>query len=146
MDLMFGISNFHFRISDLELGVWNLKFDLGVGLFISFFSFAPIAILKSLPYFSIHKTCYMKTLWIVAFMTITFTACNNSTAGSPEAKQEAKEERNKNIALASVSAVGKGNLDSVFKDVAPDAIDYREGSNPPLKGLDSAKAGLKSWM
>lgn len=88
----------------------------------------------------------MKTLWIVAFTTITFTACNNSTAGSPEAKQEAKEERNKSIALASVSAVGKGNLDSVFKDVAPDAMDYGEGSNPPLKGLDSAKAGLKNWM
>lgn len=88
----------------------------------------------------------MKTLWIVAFTAIIFTACNSSTITSSDASQEAKEERNKRIALASVSAFEKGNVDSVFKDVAPDAMDYGEGSNPPVKGVDSAKAGLKAWM
>ena len=88
----------------------------------------------------------MKTLWIVAFAAFAFTACNSSTAGSSDATQQAKEERNKRIALASVGAFEKGNLDSVFKDVAPDAMDYGEGSNPPVKGVDSAKVGLKAWM
>jgi len=88
----------------------------------------------------------MKTLWIVAFAAFSFTACNSSTASSSDATQEAKEERNKRIALASVGAFEKGNIDSVFKDVAPDAMDYGEGSNPPVKGIDSAKAGLRAWM
>jgi predicted ester cyclase len=88
----------------------------------------------------------MKTLWIVAVSALTYSACSNSAANSSEANQQAKEERNKRIALASVSAVEKGNIDSVFKDVTPDAVDYGEGSNPPIKGLDSAKAGLKTWM
>lgn len=88
----------------------------------------------------------MKKLWIVAFTALAFTACNSSPASSSDATQQAKEERNKRIALASVGSFEKGNLDSVFKDVAPDAIDYGEGSNPPVKGVDSAKNGLKTWM
>lgn len=89
----------------------------------------------------------MKTLWIVALSALTYTACSSSAANSSEeANQQAKEERNKRIALASVTAIEKGNIDSVFKDAAPDVVDYGEGSNPPTKGVDSAKAGLKTWM
>src|SRR5688572_11144368 len=88
----------------------------------------------------------MKTIWIVAVLALTYASCTNSTAGSSEATQEAKEERNKRIALASVAAFEKGKIDSVFKDVAPDAMDYGEGSNPPVKGVDSAKVGLNAWM
>jgi predicted ester cyclase len=88
----------------------------------------------------------MKTLWIVALTAITYASCTNSTATSTEATQKAKEERNKRIALESVRAFEKGKIDSVFKDVAPDAMDYGEGSNPPVKGMDSAKVGLKAWM
>lgn len=88
----------------------------------------------------------MKTLWIVVFTAITFTACTSSTASSSDDTQKAKEERNKRTALASVGAFEKGNIDSVFKDVAPDAIDYGEGSSTPVKGVDSVKLGLKAWM
>lgn len=88
----------------------------------------------------------MKTLWIVALSAFTYTACSNSAANSPEANQKAKEERNKRTALASVMAVEKGNLDSVFKDAVPDLVEYGEGSSSSVKGLDSVKAGFKSWM
>jgi predicted ester cyclase len=87
----------------------------------------------------------MKTLWILALMATCYTACTNSTASSSDATEKAKEERNKRIALACVRAFEKGNADSVFKDVAPDAIEYGEGSNPPAKSIDSVKAGFKEW-
>jgi predicted ester cyclase len=74
-----------------------------------------------------------------------YISCTNSQ-GSSANSQEAKEERNKNTALAAVKAFEAGKIDSVFKDADPESIDYMEGSMPPVKGLDSVKANLKSWM
>ncbi|RYZ21224.1 MAG: hypothetical protein EOP49_47150, partial [Sphingobacteriales bacterium] len=85
----------------------------------------------------------MNKLWIIAFVALSFTACTDASSGSDTASQEAKEERNKKTALASVTAFEKGNVDSVFKYVDPQAVDLGEGSMPPVKGVDSAKVGLK---
>jgi predicted ester cyclase len=87
----------------------------------------------------------MKKIWIIAILAIAYTACTDS-AGSGTNSKEAKEERNKKIALASVTAFEKGNVDSVLKDADPQAVDFGEGSMPPVKGVDSAKAGLREWM
>ena len=87
----------------------------------------------------------MNKLWIIALTAVVYTSCTDSTASSTSS-QEAKEERNKKIALASVAAFEKGKADSVLKDAAPDAIDYGEGSMPPVKGVDSSKVSLQEWM
>jgi predicted ester cyclase len=58
---------------------------------------------------------------------------------------ESKQEKNKKIAIASVNAFISGNVDDALKYVAPDAVDYGDGSHPPVKGIDSIKAALKTW-
>ena len=70
--------------------------------------------------------------------TTKMTASNND---------EAKEERNKQTALASLHTFDNGgNVDGVFKEADKDVIDYGEGSMPPVKGLDSVKVGLGMWL
>ena len=34
----------------------------------------------------------------------------------------------------------------MLKDAAPDVVDYNDGSMPPVKNLDTLKAGIKAWM
>jgi len=60
---------------------------------------------------------------------------------------DAKEERNKQAALASVRAFDNGSgVDAILKDADKDIIDYGDGSMAPAKSLDSTKAGLGMWM
>lgn len=105
----------------------------------------------------------MKQILLAAFTALSFTACNtpattsttasdsttnNMSTGNAPNSEEAKEERNKQTALASINAINGNdtNIDAIFKDVDKDAIDYGEGSMAPVKGLDSTKAGAKMWM
>jgi predicted ester cyclase len=87
----------------------------------------------------------MRRLLFLMVITIGYISCNESQ-GSSANSQEAREERNKNTALAAVRAFEAGKIDSVFKDVDPESIDYMEGSMAPIKGVDSAKINLKTWM
>lgn len=102
----------------------------------------------------------MKRLFLMAGTVLFLTACNDAKSdtgatttvtdstkvASTDNSQEAKEERNKQVALACVHAFeATGNADSVLKDVTPDAVDY--GTNgKPTHGIDSVKAGLKMWL
>ena len=98
-----------------------------------------------------------KSLLSIAIPAMLLLSCsgNNSepkkeeTAATPTQSaadtKEAKEEKNKQTALASVDALIKGDVDGVLKDAAPDVADYGPGDMKPLKGLDSVKAMLKSW-
>jgi predicted ester cyclase len=60
--------------------------------------------------------------------------------------QEEKEERNKQIALASVRAVSIGDVENACKDLAPDVINYGNGNIPPVKGMDKVKAGMSMFV
>jgi predicted ester cyclase len=84
-----------------------------------------------------------------------FTACNNSKTNSNETtasnekmdtSAEAKEERNKKIALESIDGINAHNIDMVLQNVAPDAVDYGDGSMDAIKGIDSIKATISSWL
>lgn len=100
----------------------------------------------------------MKKFFLLAFTAMTIAmSCNESVQddGAPDSKNdttstamsaEDKEERNKKTALASVNAITTRNVDEILKDVAADAVDYGDGSMPPMKGLDSIKPGLKAYM
>ena len=104
----------------------------------------------------------MKQILLAAFTALSFMACNNtattptavsdsattnmSTGTTPNSK-ESKQERNKQIIESSMKGFENGgNPDVVFKDAAPDVVDYGDGSMKPVKSLDSARTGLKMWM
>ena len=70
----------------------------------------------------------------------------SSDKGAMSSAGESKAEKNRETALAASKAVNAGDLDVAFKNVAPDAVDYNDGSMPPMKNIDSIKAGIKGWM
>ena len=98
----------------------------------------------------------MKKFFLSAFLAALFlTACNDAAkddgvAGdnqSANASQDDKEERNKKTALASMEAINTThNVDSILRDATPDAVDYGEGSMPPVKGIDSIKVGFQQFL
>ena len=98
----------------------------------------------------------MKKVFIIFCCSLQLlTACDSSTkneitdtdsTASANNSEESKEERNKQIAMESVRAVNNNNPDEALKSFDADAIDYFDGSGPPMKGLDSIKAGVKMWM
>ena len=100
----------------------------------------------------------MKKLLLLAAVAGLIASCNDKpgtsaagTAGdstsTTEMTAEAKEDRNKKTALASLNAVdGETNVDEVFKDADKDLVEYGSGEMPPVKGVDSAKAWLQSWV
>lgn len=99
----------------------------------------------------------MKRFFFIAFAMVTILSCNESMHdnGATDNKKdttaagmskEDKEERNKKTALASINAINSRNADEVLKDATPNSIDYGEGSMPPVKGIDSIKAGMKMFF
>ncbi len=95
-----------------------------------------------------------KAILILGGSLLFLASCNDGTSvGSTGAttdstaiKKEEKEQRNKNAALANVDAFQKLDVEQAFKDATPDFVDYADGSMPPVKGLDSNKAMIKSFM
>ena len=99
----------------------------------------------------------MKQLLLAAAVALTVAACNNAaddttaetdttTTTSGAKGEEAREERNKEIALASLRAFESENAEEVLKNVAPDAVDYMDGSMPPIRSKDTIMKGMKEWM
>jgi len=89
---------------------------------------------------------------MTAVSILLLSSCNNekkTDEGMKEEKTEdsaeAKEEKNKQTALASVNAMIAGDVETTLKDVTADAIDYGDGSMAPVKSKDSIMAMLKSW-
>lgn len=75
------------------------------------------------------------------------TKSDSAAAATAEGSSaEAKEERNKQTALASVNAMLAKNLDSAMKDVTADAIDYGDGSGPAIKSKDSVKTMMQAFL
>jgi len=98
-----------------------------------------------------------KVFIIFCCSLLLLTACDTSTKNETantdtdssalaNNSEESKEERNKQITMESVRAVNNNNPDEALKSFDADAIDYYDGSGPPMKGLDSIKAFVKMWM
>jgi predicted ester cyclase len=67
------------------------------------------------------------------------------SADNKEAMSSATE-KNMQTALAASKAVNAGNLDAAFKNVAPDGVDYNDGSVAPVKDTATIKANIKAWL
>lgn len=99
----------------------------------------------------------MKQLLLAAAVTLSVVACNNAadkstaetdttTTTSGAKGEEAREERNKEIALSSLRAFESKNAEEALKNVSPDVVDYMDGSMPPFKSKDTIMKMLKEWM
>lgn len=98
--------------------------------------------------------------FLLAGAIFIITACNNQpTVKGMEEKDdtsqptttasnsdEDKEERNKKIALASVEGISRHDVNAALKDVAPNAADYGDGTQTPVKSKDSIVAMVNSWL
>lgn len=68
----------------------------------------------------------------------------NATAGV--STPNAMLEKNRTTAIASIQGFINHDANATLKDVAPDFVDYSDGSSPPIKGLDSCKAMINSML
>jgi predicted ester cyclase len=127
-----------------------LSHTLGDGFAFLHFIFYLLEIIKL-------KTTAMRTYFIGLCSMLLVAACNTgtkneagnsdtSTSAATTNSEESKEERNKQVAMESIKAIINSNADEGLKNAAPDVVDYYDGSGPPMKGLDSVKAGLKMWL
>ena len=101
-----------------------------------------------------------KVVLLLAVITALLTACQTSPTttertatdtgrsdtASAAGTTENKEERNKRIIMASFDAMASHNVNDVLKDCAPDAVDYGDGSMPPVKGKDSIAKMINQWI
>ena len=98
----------------------------------------------------------MKKFFLLASLAsaLYITACNDASTGSADGDkkdsttmtQEDKEERNKKTAMESVNAFASNNPDGALQAAAADVVDYGDGSTPPMKSIDSIKAGMKMYL
>jgi len=102
----------------------------------------------------------MKRLLAMLTMICLFAiSCNNkpttvydkdstrmSDASSEKSSASAMLEKNRATALAAIKAFNSHDADAVLKDVSPDFVDYGDGSGKPVKGLDSCKAMINSYL
>lgn len=96
----------------------------------------------------------MKRIFLLWLLVTLITSCENSqnASANPAAGNllllKEKEERNKQIVLKRLKAMDSGRADSVIRDESTDVnfIDYRDGSQPPKKGIEVARADLQEWL
>jgi len=70
----------------------------------------------------------------------------NAAAPDKTSSSGEKLEKNKSTALACVQGFINHDANAVLKDVSPDFVDYGDGSSPPVKGMDSCKAVIQSFI
>lgn len=96
-----------------------------------------------------------KTIVLLAVATALITACETSPkaegdettrADTTVTTADSKADRNKRIVMASMDGIREKNVDQMLKDCAPDAVDYGDGSMPPVKGKDSIASMIKQWL
>jgi len=99
-----------------------------------------------------------RLLAMLAAVCLIASGCNNapsSTAASQDTSKAAGAEmnasnnmleKNKATALASVQGFINHDVSTVLKDISPDFVDYGDGSMPPVKGMDSCKMMIQSFI
>jgi predicted ester cyclase len=99
----------------------------------------------------------MKKMFLLASAAFFLFSCNDDKAKDVQTKTatdetpkmddaEAKEERNKQVIMASMTALAAHDVNGMMKDAAADVKDLNDGSMPVVVGIDSSKAGIASWF
>jgi predicted ester cyclase len=84
----------------------------------------------------------------MAILACFLSACNSKTGSTVSGSDSTavSTARNKQAALNSEEALIKKDVELMFKDCAPDFVDYGNGESKPIKNQDSIKTGLKSFL
>ena len=84
----------------------------------------------------------------IAVLACFLSACNSKTGSTVNGSDSTavSTARNKQIALNADLALIKKDVEGMFKDCAPDFVDYGNGEHQPMKNQDSIKTGLKSFL
>ena len=84
---------------------------------------------------------------------ILLAACNNETPKDNAGKKdmsmsytESKTERNKKAVMESMAGINAHSAVEALKNSTADGIDYGDGNNPPVKGMDSLKASIQAFL
>lgn len=101
----------------------------------------------------------MKKFLLLTAVVVTLFACNNDDAegkdmdsdttlatGVNEFGENDKEERNRQVALASVQGFNSRNVDVILKDADVALVDYGDGSMPPANNRDTVRKWLQDWL
>jgi len=97
----------------------------------------------------------MKKLFFLLIIPACVIACNNSGSSSGEKTDSSsmksnismdKHEQNAKTALEDVQAFSAHDIDGALAHSTTDAIDYGDGSMPPVKNMDSIKTFLKAFV
>jgi predicted ester cyclase len=100
----------------------------------------------------------MKKLFIISAVFLFMSSCSNNDktaatttnadstrmSSAPDMKQK-KEERNKQKAIASITAFSNHETEGVFKDMSQDAMDYGDGSDKPAS-VDTVRAMAQRFL
>ncbi len=95
----------------------------------------------------------MKLLLLIGAALASITGCKESSSPSGHTSEsalvqnmeESKEDRNKQIALLCIKSWSTGNIDEIVKHLAPNTVDYGDGSTPPARGIDTVKSFMDLW-
>lgn len=88
----------------------------------------------------------MKRLFTTLTVIAIITACtNHPVSGSSTSKIDTLE-RNKQAALADCEAFSKHDTTALAKGLAANAVDYGDGIDHPVKGIDSIKTSVQTFI
>jgi predicted ester cyclase len=73
-------------------------------------------------------------------------ATNSDSASMQSSSVYAKQERNKQIALASVRGFDQESIDSILKNADSNTVEYGDGSMAPVRGVDSVRKMMSMWL
>ena len=97
----------------------------------------------------------MKKLSLFLPVIFYLASCNNSGMSASSAAdstlatykmKDSQLQANKATALSCSQNFTLKTLDVGLKDLTPDAVEYGDGTAPPVKGVDSIKAGAKAFL
>jgi predicted ester cyclase len=99
----------------------------------------------------------MKKFSFLFLIAVIVASCKNNNGSSASSSvsdstmsavspADSMTQKNKAVIIADFQALNDGNIDAAFNGTAPDAVDYGDGTMPPVKSLDSMKAGMKMFM
>lgn len=84
----------------------------------------------------------------MAILACFLSACNSKTPTTENGGDSSaiSTARNKQMALNADQALINKDVEAMFKDCAPDFVDYGSGEHDPMKNQDTIKTGLKSFL
>ncbi|MDB5124076.1 MAG: hypothetical protein JWP94_2205 [Mucilaginibacter sp.] len=86
-----------------------------------------------------------KIITAMAIAACFLYACKNKS-NADRNDYSSISERNKQVALKADRALGRGEVDSAYKDCTADFIEYGNGESKTTKNLDSTKAYMKLFV